>query len=200
LKVLFAIIILAAIILVGFFHERIIYSLPNSEFAYKWQLFLHAKNTEMLIKEAEKTPYNAIHFQKDYRNDPDFLEYLAQHPDQDAYKDAYKESYLANKAYLLDEGILKEVDEPDIQNFIDAAETTGLLGVRLTQRIDGAGWYLYHGLSWKGKNGEIHAFYMHGSAPNNTNCNELEEGKDPSGECHTHLFDEWYLDKWWRTE
>jgi len=190
MKKAFAIIIVL-IAVVSFSHESIINNLPHSEFKYKWQLYMHSNDLEMLIEEAEKTPYGAIHFEKDYRNDPDFQEYSAQYPDQDVF--------LANDAYLFNDGVLKKVEKPDIQNFIDAAETTGLSLVRLTQRSDRAGWMLYHSLSWSSKNTEIRARYVHGPPPNNSNCKKLKEGKDPSGNCHTHLFGDWYLDKWWRT-
>lgn len=178
-----AVILIILIVLVGFSHKAILNSLPDSEFTHKWRLYIHASDVEMLIKEAEKTPYNAIHFQKDPK-----------------YEFPYDEPHLSNNAYIREGEFLQEVEDPDIQNFIDAAESTGLPLVRLFQRRDGLGWGLYHGLSWGSRDNRIDAFYLFGSAPKNMNCDKLDEGQDPAGNCHTHLFGKWYLDKWWSTD
>lgn len=159
-------------------HEQILQNLGDSEFKYKWLLYKKSTQLEEMIKAAQNTPYSGINWCKDCLIMPD-----------------REQNYYAwvkiGESYEI-------VNNPSLEEFIEAAESQGLQSVSL--RTYSGGWFPMASPSWYVNENSIHAWMYYGLPPSNRNCDYLEEGVSLEGQCHTHLFGDWYFNKFWRVD
>ncbi|KXI26963.1 hypothetical protein [Paraglaciecola hydrolytica] len=165
----------AVILSIIFWQEQILLNLDESEFKYKWLLFLKSAQFEAVITAVDKTPYSSISLCPDCPLLPD--------------------SGYTYTAWIKRENTHEKVKNPDLQEVIEVAKSEGLQIVRL-RKYDG-GWFIYASPDWQVNGNTIHAWMYFGLPPDNDNCEDLEEGISKEEQCHTHLFGNWYFNKYW---